>query len=172
MDLDLRTPVLEVLTMSGSAFMLAGILPGDSGLSKISDGFLIELGHYFLAVSAIVFSIAHFTIAGFIACLIPTWIPGSGLYWSYFTGTVFLSAGICMVANWKTRWAAAVPGVMFLLWFLLLPRVSSYPRSQVPAEWSSAFIALGIFGGSWRKPLPHGRRMNRRWVSRWGPTCY
>jgi uncharacterized membrane protein len=151
MDLGLRTLVFEVLTMSGSAFMLAGILPGDSGLSKIPNSFLIRLGRYFLAVSAIVFCIPHFIVAGFIASLIPPWIPGPDLYWSYFTGTVFLATGISMAINWMARWAAAILGLMFLLWFLLLhlPRVSSYPRWQVPAEWSSAFIALGICGGCW-----------------------
>jgi uncharacterized membrane protein len=154
MDLGLRTVVFEVLTMSGSAFLLAGILPADGpsiGLSKIPDQLLIKLGRYFLAVSAIVFCIPHFIVAGFIASLIPPWIPGPGLYWSYLTGAVFLITGICMAANWMARWAAAILGLMFLLWFLLLhlPRVSSYPRSQVPAEWSSAFIALGVCGGCW-----------------------
>ena len=154
MDLGLRTLVFEVLTMSGSALMLAGILPAhghELGLSKISDKFLIGLGRYFLAISAIVFCIPHFIIASFIASLIPTWIPGSGLYWSYFTGAVFLVTGISLLTNWMARWGAAMLGLMFLLWFLLLhlPRVMSYPRSQVPAEWSSAFIALGICGGSW-----------------------
>jgi len=40
---------------------------------------------------------------------------------------------------------------MFLLWFLVLhaPRVASYPKVLDPHEWSSAFIALGICGGSW-----------------------
>jgi hypothetical protein len=154
MDLGLRTLVFEVLTMSASAFMLAGILPahgGALGTWKISDNFLIQLGRYFLAVSAIVFSIPHFIVAGFIASLIPAWIPGPGLYWSYVTGAVFLVSGISILMNWMARWAAVTLGVMFLLWFLLLhlPRVLSYPRSQVPAEWSSAFIALGICGGSW-----------------------
>jgi uncharacterized membrane protein len=154
MDLGLRTLVFEILTMSGSALMLAGILPAhgqDLGLSKISDKFLIGLGRYFFAISAIVFSIPHFIVAGFIASLIPPWIPGPGLYWSYFTGAVFLVTGVSFLANWMARWAAAILGLMFLFWFLLLhlPRVSSYPRSQVPAEWSSAFIALGICGGCW-----------------------
>jgi uncharacterized membrane protein len=154
MDLGLRTAVFEVLTMSASAFMLAGILPADSrilGLSRISDSFLIKLGRYFLGISAIVFCIPHFIVAGFIASLIPSWIPGPGLYWSYFTGAVFLVTGMSVLTNWMARWGAATLGVMFLLWFLLLhlPRVLSYPRSQVPAEWSSAFIAMGICGGSW-----------------------
>lgn len=154
MDLGLRTLVFENLTLSGSAFLLAGVLPADGrdfGLWRISDNALITMGRYFFGVSALVFSIPHFIVAGFIASLIPTWIPGSGLYWSYFTGAVFLVTGICMAVNWKARWAAAGLGLMFLLWFLLLhlPRVMSYPRSQVPAEWSSAFIALGICGGAW-----------------------
>jgi hypothetical protein len=49
------------------------------------------------------------------------------------------------------RLAAALLGVMFLLWFLVLhlPRVMSYPRSHDPDEWSSALIALAVCGASW-----------------------
>jgi hypothetical protein len=42
-------------------------------------------------------------------------------------------------------------GLMFLLWFVLLhaPRVLSLPKGLDPDEWSSAFIALAMCGGSW-----------------------
>jgi len=154
LDLGLRTLVFEILTMSASAFLLAGILPAEgysfeqwSGLRRS----LIQTGRFFLAISSMVFGISHFIIPAFIASLIPPWIPGPGLFWAYLTAVAFVAAGVSIAIGLLSRWAAAMLGVMFLLWFLLLhlPRVLSYPRSHHPEEWSSAFIALGICGGSW-----------------------
>jgi uncharacterized membrane protein YphA (DoxX/SURF4 family) len=78
-------------------------------------------------------------------------MPGSGLFWAYLTGVAFVVAGLSFTTDWLSPWAGLMMGVMFLLWFLILhlPRAMSYPRSLDPAEWSSAFIALGICGGSW-----------------------
>jgi uncharacterized membrane protein len=154
MDLGLRTLVFEILTLCASALMLAGLLPAEIPIFESwprADALMIQLGRFFFAVSAIVFGITHFIIPAFIASLIPPWIPGPGMFWAYFTGTAFVAAGISIALNWIGRWAAAMLGLMFLLWFLLLhvPRILSYPRSHDPAEWSSAFIALGICGGSW-----------------------
>ena len=63
----------------------------------------------------------------------------------------FIAAGLSIATGWLDKWAAAMMGIMFLLWFVVLhaPRVISYPRSHDPDEWSSAFIALGISGGCW-----------------------
>jgi uncharacterized membrane protein len=154
MDLSLRTVVFEVFTLCGSAFMLAGVLPSENRSSprwnNASTG-LIQAGRYLFAASSIVFGISHFLVPQFIATLIPGWVPGSGLLWAYLTGIAFVAAGLSFATNCISRWAATMLGVMFLLWCLVLhlPRVLSYPRSHDPAEWSSAFIALGICGGSW-----------------------
>jgi hypothetical protein len=58
--------------------------------------------------------------------------------------------------KWLARWAGALLGTMFLLWFVLLhmPRslglsVASGPGApRNPNEWSSAFIALAMCGAS------------------------
>jgi uncharacterized membrane protein len=154
LDLSLRTVVFEDFTLCASALMLAGILAADSrnpGRWKDARDGLILSGRILFAASAIVFGISHFLIPKFIASLIPTWIPGSGLSWAYLTGIAFVAAGLSFATHWMSCWAGVMLGVMFLLWFLVLhlPRVMSYPRSRDPAEWSSAFIALGICGGSW-----------------------
>lgn len=154
LDLSLRTVVFEVFSLCASALFLAGMLPAQIGFVDRWQGArrgLILSGRAFLAVSSVVFGISHFLIPSFIATLIPPWIPGPGLFWAYFTGIAFVAAGISIATNWMSSWAAAMLGTMFLLWFLLLhlPRIMSYPRSHDPAEWSSAFIALGLCGGSW-----------------------
>ena len=154
MDLSLRTVVFEVFTMCASAFMLAGILSlgnHNSGRWREAGHGLIQSGRFLFAASSIVFGISHFIVPQFIASLIPVWIPGPGLFWAYLTGIAFVAAGLSFATNWMSRWAGILLGLMFLLWFLVLhvPRVMSYPRSHDPAEWSSAFIALGLCGGSW-----------------------
>jgi uncharacterized membrane protein YphA (DoxX/SURF4 family) len=154
LDLSLRTVVFEVFSFCASSFLLVGSLIGKAnslGRWRSARSWMILSGRFLFATSAIVFGSSHFLVPNFIASLIPPWIPGPGLFWAYFTGMAFIAAGICIAINWMGNWAAVMLGVMFLLWFLVLhlPRVMSYPRSQDPAEWSSAFIALGLCGGSW-----------------------
>jgi uncharacterized membrane protein YphA (DoxX/SURF4 family) len=153
LDLGVRTVAFETLAMAGSALTLAGTLRPNGDRSRGSGNFLdglIESGPYLFAVSSVVFGIDHFLILGFIASLVPSWIPAP-MFWAYFTGAVFIAVGLSIAIRWMDRWAAFMLGVMFLLWFLLLhaPRVMSAPRSHDPNEWSSAFIALGMCGGSW-----------------------
>jgi hypothetical protein len=99
----------------------------------------------------VVFGVSHFLIPRFIASLIPAWIPGSGMFWAYLTGVVFILPGLTIGAKWIDFWGAFVLGLMFLLWFFLLhsPRVLAASGFHNPDEWSSAFIALAICGGSW-----------------------
>jgi len=161
LDLGIRTIVFETLSMCAAAWTLAGMLPAERHYSPLWEHVedkLIKSGRYLFAISSVIFGIAHFLVPRFIASLIPTWIPGSGLFWAYFTGAAFVATGISFVAagispatNWMARWAGALLGTMFLLWFLCLhaPRVMSFPKSHNPNEWSSAFIALGMCGGSW-----------------------
>jgi uncharacterized membrane protein YphA (DoxX/SURF4 family) len=155
LDLNVRTCVFEALALGASALTLAGCTkeegdnsPGEGRLANIAIDKLIASGPYLLATSSVVFGVTHFLILRFIASLVPAWIPG-GLFWAYFTGAGFIAAGISIATGLMARWGAFWLGVMFLLWFLLLhaPRVAFHPH--IPAEWSSAFIALGLGGGSW-----------------------
>ncbi len=47
----------------------------------------------------------------------PGWIPGHSL-WGYVTGAVYLPAGLCLLANRRTRSAAIAAGVMLLVLML------------------------------------------------------
>jgi uncharacterized membrane protein YphA (DoxX/SURF4 family) len=151
LDLNIRTCVFEVLALGASALTLAGGLGEDvdsSTVRRLFVGKLIASARYLFAISSIVFGITHFLVLQFIASLVPAWIPG-GLFWAYLTGAGFIAAGISIGTGFMARRGAFWLGIMFLLWFLLLhaPRVAVHPHT--PAEWSSAFIALGMCGGSW-----------------------
>jgi len=152
-----RTACFEILALSGSAFHLAGSIPAQDSFSErwkpVVVG-LIRSGRFLFAASSIVFGIDHFLFLRFVASLIPAWIP-LHMFWAAFTGAGFIAAGLSIATGWWARWAGFLLGTMFLLWFLLLhmPRVLGLagivgaPRN--PNEWSSAFIALAMCGGSW-----------------------
>jgi uncharacterized membrane protein len=152
-DLGIRTRCFETLAICSVALVLAGTLPraGDQFYQRIvtRDRFT-RTGCLLFALASVVFGIDHFLILHFIAGLVPSWIPG-GLFWAYFTGIAFIAAGVSLAAEWMARWAATLLGIMFGLWFLLLhaPRLAKSVFSHDPNEWSSAFIALAMWGGCW-----------------------
>jgi uncharacterized membrane protein YphA (DoxX/SURF4 family) len=152
LDIGVRTLFFETLSLSASALTLAGTLPQEGSPQPWDRAVnaLIKLGRFLFAASAIVFGIDHFLILKFIASLVPGWIPGA-MFWACFTGAGFIAAGICIATKWMDRWGAAILGLMFLLWFLVLhaPRVLSAARFHNPDEWSSALIALAMCGGCW-----------------------
>jgi uncharacterized membrane protein len=155
--LAVRTGSFEMLALGGSALILAGTLPDEGGYDRSWNSILrglIKSGRFLFAISMVVFGVDHFLFLRFVSSLVPPWIPWH-LFWASFTGAAFIAAGVGIATKWMGRWGAALIGTMFLLWFLLLhaPRVlglstiAAAPHN--PNEWSSAFIALGICGGSW-----------------------
>ena len=154
-----RTTFFETLAICGSALTLAGIYPSDVHHSHPWSVILewgIKSGRFLFAISAIVFGIDHLLYIPFVASLVPSWIPWH-LFWAYFTGIALIAAGLSIGTTWAGRWAGALLGTMFLLWFIILhvPRslglsAASGPGApRNPNEWSSAFIALAMCGGSW-----------------------
>jgi len=49
------------------------------------------VGRIFVAVSLVVFGVQHFLYGGFVAGLVPAFMPGR-LFWAYFVGVAFLAA--------------------------------------------------------------------------------
>jgi uncharacterized membrane protein len=153
LDLAIRSRCFETLAICGVALVLVGTLPraGDQFYQRVvtRDRFT-RIGCLLFALASVVFGIDHFLILHFIAGLIPSWIPGR-LFWAYFTGIAFIAAGVSIATAWLARWAATLLGVMFGLWFFLLhaPRLANSAFTHDPNEWSSAFIALAMWGGCW-----------------------
>jgi uncharacterized membrane protein len=145
-SVSLRTEVFEPLALA----CLAWLLPGRDA----ARGWLERASRYLLALSLIVFGVDHFLALAPIGTLIPNWIPWH-VFWIAFFGAGFIAAGLSIGLNFLLRWGAACIGLMFAIWVftLHLPRVLGLygipgaPRS--PAEWSSLFIAIALWGGSW-----------------------
>src|SRR5882762_4461085 len=96
------------------------------------------LGRIFIAVSLVVFGVQHFMYAGFVAGLVPAWMPGR-LFWAYFVGVAFFAAVAGILYQRLARPAATLLGVMFFLFVVLLhiPRIAAHPRDG--NEWTSGF---------------------------------
>jgi uncharacterized membrane protein len=124
--------------------------PKDSG-EKESEAPMEKrqtLGRLFVAISLVVFGIQHFIYGGFVAGLVPAWIPGR-LFWAYFVGVAFFAAAVGLLVELLARPAATMLGVMFFLFVVLLhvPRIALHSRDG--NEWTSGFVALSMCGGAW-----------------------
>ena len=106
------------------------------------------LGRIFVALSLVVFGVQHFIYGGFVAGLVPTWMPGH-LFWAYFVGAAFFAAAAGILYKLMARPAATMLGVMFFLFIVLLhiPRIVG--SSSDGNEWTSGFVALAMCGGAW-----------------------
>ena len=124
----------ELLAMSGAAWVLAG-----SGLAR--------LGRVLFAGPLVVFGLQHFLYPGFLATLIPSWIPWH-LFWEDVVGAALIAAAAAIATNKAARLAALLLGAMFGLFVLVLhaPRVVATVRSL--DEWTSAFVAVAMSGGA------------------------
>jgi uncharacterized membrane protein len=143
-DVGLRTSVFEPLAMAS----LAWRLPGIGAIPR----WLALASRWIFAASLIIFGVDHFLALKFIAGFVPSWIPWH-TFWSVFFGVAFIAAGIGIALNFLARWSYAGIALMFGIWVLTLhlPRVLHALRD--PDEWSSFFIALSLWGGSWSVAL-------------------
>jgi uncharacterized membrane protein YphA (DoxX/SURF4 family) len=106
------------------------------------------LGRIFVAMSLVVFGIQHFLYGGFVAGLVPAFMPGR-LFWAYFVGVAFVAAAAGMLVELMARPATTMLGVMFFLFVVLLhiPRIVTHSRDG--NEWTSGLVALAMCGGAW-----------------------
>jgi uncharacterized membrane protein YphA (DoxX/SURF4 family) len=106
------------------------------------------IGRLFVAVSLVVFGVQHFIYGGFVATLVPAFMPGR-LFWAYFVGVAFFAAAVGIFVEMLARPAATMLGVMFFLFVVLLhiPRIIG--KSSDGNEWTSGFVALAMCGGAW-----------------------
>jgi uncharacterized membrane protein YphA (DoxX/SURF4 family) len=145
-----RTGALEALALAGTAWVLAGSSSAGVPIFKgwqPSTEILGKVGLYLFAFSMLIFGVQHFMYAPYLATLIPAWMPAH-LFLAYFTGTAFIAAATAIASGIQARLGAALLGLMFLLWTVLLhtPRVFAHIHNQ--DELTSLFVALAMSGGS------------------------
>jgi uncharacterized membrane protein len=101
----------------------------------------------FLAAPIAVFGTEHFTATKILAGMVPHWIPGH-LFWALFVGACLIGAALSIVAGKYAGIAAALLGLMILLFVLLIhiPGIANTPASRL--LWVVALRDLAFSGGA------------------------
>jgi len=145
-DMGLRTVVLEPLSLACIAFLL----PGKAAIPAWLD----RASHWVIAIAMVVFGVDHFLALAGIGSLLPDWILWH-VFWIAFFGVVFVACGLDIGLGVFERWSWAGLGLMFAIWVLTLHLPRTLGFYSVPGaisdsdEWSSLFIAIGLWGGPW-----------------------
>ena len=138
----------KALALFGGAFAVAGSLPVSR--RSVEDAWLLYLGRCCLGAFMMLGGIQHFIYPDFVAALIPAWIPGHP-FWVYFAAVALIAGGAGLVVPQSARLAAALSGLMLLLWVVLLhvPRAVAAADPQRRNEWTAVFEALAMAGIAW-----------------------
>jgi uncharacterized membrane protein len=146
-DLAERTRFFETLAFAAGTLIIAGLAAQANRTSGVWRALqiLALIGTWLFAICLVVFGISHFIVPGFIASLIPAWIPWH-LILAWFIGIAFVVAAVCLVIKVLARTAACMLGIMFLSWVCVLHGPRIYAALHNVAEWNSGLVALGMAG--------------------------
>jgi len=131
-----------------SALFLVGLikvfneLPREHGIDKI-----MPFGRLFYAIPLAVFGSEHFTITPVIAGLVPRWIPAP-TFWVYLVGAGFICAALSITVLVRARLAAALVGMTFLIFVLLMDLPAAVANPSNRFFWALALRELAFSGGA------------------------
>ena len=148
-------------TSAGKAIVLlgAGLAVGTTFRTRVTDempatgdasrngGRLRFFSRICLASFLILAAAQHLRWPAFVATLVPTWVPGGGMFWTYASAVLLATGGVGMLVATTARLAALGTGAMIFSWaFLLhLPRVIQGVGSRAN-ETTALFEALAFSG--------------------------
>jgi len=138
------TSGFEILAMCGIALVLLGRanpFPRAPGSSAT-----VWLGRFLFASLLLVVGTQR-RYAGFVATLVPAWMPWR-LFWAYLVGTAFFAAALAIITGKLARMATTLLGTMFLLFVITLhvPRIAG--RFHNGNEWTKRVCRPGMSGGA------------------------
>jgi uncharacterized membrane protein YphA (DoxX/SURF4 family) len=142
------TNPLKCLALIGGCALVAAAWPDRLSGLRVGRGIgrFAWLAPVLLAAFLVVAGFQHFWYRAFVDRLVPAWIPPSQRFWTLFTGTALMAAGIGMLVPRTARLAATLAGAMILSWVVLLhvPRAVAGPDHR--GETSGVFEALALGG--------------------------
>ena len=134
--------VCALLLLVLGLIKISGELSQQHGLDKV-----MPFGRIFFAIPLAVFGSEHFTVTAAIAKIVPAWIPAH-TFWVYLVGIALICAAVSIAVLVQARLAAALVGLMFLLFVLLmdLPATMTQPHNRF--FWALALRQLAFSGGA------------------------
>jgi uncharacterized membrane protein len=159
-NMGLWTNAGKALALSGSAFLVAGTLPGERPGALDRGRFLFEplerlipISPYFLGAFLAFCGVLHFFFVGFVASLVPAWIPGT-IFWSYFSGVALVAGGLGIILPGTRRLAALCSSFMIFSWVVLLHIPRAVANLRDSNETTAVFEAIAIAGAAWMAASP------------------
>lgn len=138
-----------LLTLVVGVFAARKSFSEAEGLEKV-----IVLGPIFFAASLAAFGAEHFTNAGPISQIVPSWIPAH-MFWTYLVGFALLCAGVSIALRAPHfRTVALLAGVMFICFVLTIhiPNVAANPNNRI--IWAVALRDIAFAGGAFALAVP------------------
>lgn len=134
------TNALKAATLAAGALAaaVADGRPIGAGLASLRAAAPYVSGAFFLLCG-----IQHFLFAGFVATLVPRFIPGAR-FWTYVAGVALIAAGIGLWTPPLRRLTALYAAAMVFSWVFLVHVPLIFTVG--PVEWMGVFEALGISG--------------------------
>jgi uncharacterized membrane protein len=145
------------MSMAGLVFLVAGVfllrkeIGAARGLEK-----LIVLSPVFIAAALAAFAPEHFQGPDFVKSMVPSWMPGHGL-WAYFVGCALLAAATSLTLRRFERLSTTMLGLMFFLFvcMLYLPSALRHPTNRM--AWTYVLRDLSFCAGAWALAGLHSR---------------
>jgi uncharacterized membrane protein len=156
----------KALGVLGGAILLTAI-PKSSGagqnpvIVRAAQSLLRHGPTLFLSIFFIVGGIQHFVYADFVHQLVPAWVPARP-FWTYFTGLALIASGTGLWLPRTERLAAALSGLMILLWVFLLHAPLALAVPHQPTETDGVFEALAFSGIAFMLVAGHSSRVTGR----------
>lgn len=115
---------------------------------------LPTVGKFLYAIPMAVFGILHFMMAGAMAGMVPSFIPG-GIAWVYITGVALIAAALAIMIDKHAVLAARLLGLMLLSFALTIHLVAVMGGDQAAMSMvlkdtalaGGAFVLSGVLGG-------------------------
>lgn len=115
---------------------------------------LPTVGKFLYAIPMAIFGLLHFMMAGAMAGMVPSFVPG-GIIWVYITGVALLAAAAAIMIDKHAVLAAQLLGVMLLIFALSIHLVAVIGGDQAAMSMvlkdtalaGGAFVLSGVLGG-------------------------
>jgi uncharacterized membrane protein len=149
---------------AGIAALVTGLILVRARFAAASGaGKVLVLGPVFEAVALAIFAAEHFLAARALSGIVPRWMPGGALFWTYFVGAALLAAAISFIAWRHVRWSASLLALLFLIIVVTIDLPSLPKHAHERLFWTLAFRetafaagAMVLAGSLWPRGRPAG----------------
>jgi uncharacterized membrane protein len=134
---------------AGIAALVTGlILVGARFAAASGAGKVLVLGPVFEAVALAIFAAEHFLAARSLSGIVPRWMPGGALFWTYFVGAALLAAAVSFIAWRHVRWSASLLALLFLIIVVTIDLPSLPKHAHERLFWTLALRETAFAAGA------------------------